>query len=153
MITSRCSRSAEDDPNLEVPLLRPWCDSWDIGHLSSGVLKDRSNRHIYTEMVWLKGLLHMFKSWCNFQKMKLIQFWWVKHFLQCCSFETDGSWVSLQGVWHFLKKWCYFETYRSPELLWEECYIFKGHSAYFDTILFLLFKLSCSFCYIRLHFF
>ena len=45
----------------------------------------------------------------------------------------------------FLKKWCYFETYRSPELLWEECYIFKGHSAYFDTILFLLLKLNCSF--------
>ena len=33
--------------------------------------------HISKEMVSLKGLLHMFKTWCNFEKRQLIQlsFW------------------------------------------------------------------------------
>ena len=58
---------------VPVPVERSWSSL-------TGVL------HIYTEMVWLKGLLHIFKSWCNFQKMRLIQFWWVKHFLHSMLF-------------------------------------------------------------------
>ena len=81
--------------------------------------------HIYTDMVWLKGVLHIFKSWCNFQKMQLVQFWCVKHFLQTMLFlpnkwqlgfcersvtfclkemvllsNIKASWSSLRGMLH-----------------------------------------------------
>ena len=60
----------------------------------------------------LKGVLNIFKSWCNFQKRQMIQFsfWWVKPFLQ-----TNGV-PSKQMAAGFL---------------WKECYIFLRNGATF----------------------
>ena len=67
---------------------------------------------------------------------------------QWSSFQTDGSWVSLKGVLYtFFKKevvLLYFQAEKPAEPLWEECYIFKGYDAHFDTLLFLLLKQNCS---------
>ena len=107
---------------VPVPVERSWSSL-------KGVL------HIYKEIVWLKGLLHIVKPWCNFQKRQLIQFyfWWVKPFLQTNGVPSKqmaagflwkeryilfkemvllsnikASWASLRGMLHLWRTHCIF---------------------------------------------
>ena len=66
--------------------------------------------HIYTEMVWLKALLHIFKSWYNFQKMQLIQFWWAFPSNNVVPSKQMAAGFLWKECYMFLKKWCYFQT-------------------------------------------
>ena len=72
--------------------------------------------HIYKEMVWLRGLLHIFKSWCNFQRRQLIQVscWLVKHFLQTNRVPSEQV---------------------AAGFLWKECYIFFKKLVCFSNIM------------------
>ena len=87
----------------------------------------RAQLYIYKEMVWLKGLLYIFKSWCNCQKRQLTQFsfWWVKPFLPTNGVPSKQM-VFLPNKWQLFFferrngstfKWFYFQTWRPAELL------------------------------------